>query len=1139
MVKNRPDTWMNNISFFCVLLCLSFLSRPLVADDPGEYLRRGIAATQELADWDTHQQMRSNQSRDYSYAHTNLKKSGGGYGRSAHIQIQLYKYNSNADASRDYDRRVRTAKRDDEKRILGEDFGIADRCIMYESFLVVQRDGTPKGRPAYWIFAIQDEWLLRASLYDRLDESFVSDASAKQIIRSLSKNIFDSIKPTSKQLPVIFLPGVAGTQLYVKVADSPRELWPLPYSLTDVKRMLLNEQGIPVDKDVFPKDIIRSKLSGADPFFSQLGVYHNLIEHIQSIEFENGTSYVEDENLFAWGYDWRLDNTAQLSSLDRYVNGVRAKTNSEKVILIAHSMGGLISRAYAVRNPDKVDTIISIGSPYAGSPKPFYGLLMGYTFNNHLVSPDFMKDLLQNAAATYQLLPQYDFVIDTETFEKIPNREVYSKIRYKGTERSGAPAGSNTRSMNKMLLEKAGPFYSIVGTSSNPVALAGDVKHYAIIGIGVQTLEGFVLRPALPKDNYYLEYAGSRVVLDPFFGNGDGTVPLRSANIKNTTRTYFIEHDKGFYSSGLHGSLPNNMVVQSIVESILKGVPFRVTGSPDPATLVDDEPSVDFTLRSDAHLSIKDEATGRMLGYNEEGVIEQALPGTFLVMGETEHASVAGIGKPLAVQVKGIRDGKFSLEITSKTKGRSTSFSFDEVDVQDGTVASFEADPGRITESSLPQMTIRKADQSRILRPSPGVPEVKKDAADIPSLNADIVKFGFFESDRRPPPVGERTFQQTFDTNSTRFVFWHLELEYPALRADTDIEFEAVWYMPDGREMNRQHIHFQRKAGWTRSYYAHGWGSTDGDSYKVLGDYRVELVMDGEVIASGQFTITDGAKQKKPVFDFTLWPMEHKLNVALSRLDRAIRDSCDERQRAGYSRARAFVAQAKGDYLRYRNAEGPLFRGSTDPADCPHGMMKVLRVCEDAVKQIRGGWQISPHSPEMTAAAVQQATSAIEAAEKAMIQAVREVETHRGWITHQGPKGVVIQSPPQFKKFESDNWPLSLRVQNAKGNLDRIVLVTWRAKPRDISEMAFQEKAIAKEKSEHPDFHDLESWQHWSGVSGHWFSYRYTWEGQEIKALIYQNAFGPLPWQLRYVGKVTSFDIEECEEIVRSLTVNR
>jgi thioesterase domain-containing protein len=51
------------------------------------------------------------------------------------------------------------------------------------------------------------------------------------------------------------------------------------------------------------------------------------------------------------------------------VEDICAKTNAEKVALVGHSMGGLVSRAFA-RRPEgqaRVERIISLGSPYHGT----------------------------------------------------------------------------------------------------------------------------------------------------------------------------------------------------------------------------------------------------------------------------------------------------------------------------------------------------------------------------------------------------------------------------------------------------------------------------------------------------------------------------------------------------------------------------------------------------------------------------------------------------------------------------------------------------------------------------------------------------------------------------------------------------
>lgn len=397
---------------------------------------------------------------------------------------------------------------------------------------------------------------------------------------------------TSKQYyPIIFLPGVAGTRLYHKWYGLDKELWPATYPLHDITKLHMDENGVPKTKDVSAGDI----LMHGDELLSKLSqpIYGDLLKSIQSIKLENGMSYKNGVNLFPWGYDWRLDNSDHLSALDNFLK----KNKLNKVILIAHSMGGLISRAYAVKYPDKVETIISIGSPFAGSPKPFYGLVMGYTFgNDYYVKAEGMKVLLQNTPSTYQLLPQYDFV--KKDSMEIPNEDFYKKIKYKDPDSwKDWWSASNSWSMNTKLLEKAKLFYGIVQTSDNPVPLPSATKHYAIIGVGVKTLDGYSLKEASSDAKDYLDYNGEKVILTPQLGNGDGTVPLKSADIKHTTKTYFIHHGERPDASGEHGNLPNNKQVQRIVTSILLGNPDSDTGKPDSPNPVNTEPEMDFTLR--------------------------------------------------------------------------------------------------------------------------------------------------------------------------------------------------------------------------------------------------------------------------------------------------------------------------------------------------------------------------------------------------------------------------------------------------------------------------------------------------------------------------------------------------------------
>ncbi len=457
--------------------------------------------------------------------------------------------------------------------------------------------------------------------------------------------------------------------------------------------------------------------------------------------------------------------------------------------------------------------------------------------------------------------------------------------------------------------------------------------------------------------------------------------------------------------------------------------------------------------------------------------------------------------------------------------------------IKPGHVVTVE--PGTV---SAPQK-FNSADLIETQMPAPDRPlatDSGKNQKDIPSLDANIVDFRFFEGPKEPPRYKQRRFKETFDLASTRYVFWHMELDYPKRDTAAQFKVETVWYKPDGSVFGRYPKQCRIDAGWSRSYYVSGWGTKKPGLWKP-GEYRAEVYYDGDKIVSGSFTITDGktattsAEEEIPVLDFSVWPLEHKFDVALSRLSRAMTDADDETRRTGCERARSFVETAKKNYLSYRGPEGPVFLGSTDPADCPHGLMKTMRICAEDVRQTRANWMISSPPAGTDRAALQAQSDAIAAAEKAMDDALQQVLTTRGWISHKGPKDLWLQAPPQFTKFEVNNWPFALRVLGPDKQLKKAVIIGRRKNSAARSERQLHEQAVETHKKEHPELRKLESWRHWSGVPGHWFSYEYDFQDREIKALVYYDVATNMRTELRYLAPVDIFDAEECEEIIRSL----
>lgn len=132
--------------------------------------------------------------------------------------------------------------------------------------------------------------------------------------------------------------------------------------------------------------------------------------------------YVENSNLFVYPYDWRKPIDIQADNLKAFID--EKIQSGEKVNLVGHSMGGLVSRSYAQKyGISKVNKIVTVGSPNMGVTEA-YGVWEGATVWNDAWWSKVALDLTTHfGALSYEvqtvrelvpsikdLLPVYDFL---------------------------------------------------------------------------------------------------------------------------------------------------------------------------------------------------------------------------------------------------------------------------------------------------------------------------------------------------------------------------------------------------------------------------------------------------------------------------------------------------------------------------------------------------------------------------------------------------------------------------------------------------------------------------------------------------------------------------------------------------------
>jgi len=296
-----------------------------------------------------------------------------------------------------------------------------------------------------------------------------------------------------------------------------------------------------------------------------LHTYDNLWQAMENAGYEEG------ETLFAFPYEWRQDNLLSAYQLKQKIDEVKAICGCDKVDIVAHSMGGLVSRYYAesVYYGDDIDQLVFLGVPHKGSPKSYYiweGAEMGddkyelfnifqkkiFSFEAHARGYDSLFNYIQNyVKSVEQLLPDYAYLQNLgET-----GLRTYDKINYP----DNYPYSTFLENINSV--DKVNQF---AGSGIKIMNLIGDTGDNTINAIKVSSGE-----PYLPMWEH--GYAEETIKLA-----GDGTVPEISSALFTPTKI----------NSTNHNSLPTAAQKQ-IIQYLTGSIPvIDITETKEPEKLL-------------------------------------------------------------------------------------------------------------------------------------------------------------------------------------------------------------------------------------------------------------------------------------------------------------------------------------------------------------------------------------------------------------------------------------------------------------------------------------------------------------------------------------------------------------------------
>lgn len=356
---------------------------------------------------------------------------------------------------------------------------------------------------------------------------------------SFAQKVRNQPKPI---VPVVLLHGIGGSNLRQPPnSKGLREDGGFPNDV--LKTKIGKPQNLQLTSRGEPRDDTLSKTIVADGFYDVPG--KNITDLSKNLIKEKG--YERGKTLFEFAYDFRFSVFYNAGKLEKFVEKIKSEMGAAQVDIVGHSMGGLIAKAYLLNeeNHENVRTLIFAGTPHLGAPKALKALRYGDNLDVFLIDSCKVKRAVRNFPSMYNLLPGrryfeaaksgyfYENTTTTTTLDfaqMLENlkKEVSTKCSYQKDDVHPKDTATADDVLNQMMIDRETvEFHDTLNAWKKPA----NVKVYNIVGYGVSTIE--TIR----------ENADGKII----FGEtteGDGTVPLWSAEAAEADATYFINLDE-------------------------------------------------------------------------------------------------------------------------------------------------------------------------------------------------------------------------------------------------------------------------------------------------------------------------------------------------------------------------------------------------------------------------------------------------------------------------------------------------------------------------------------------------------------------------------------------------------------------
>ncbi len=227
------------------------------------------------------------------------------------------------------------------------------------------------------------------------------------IIIALTCSLFTGYKLLAKKKAIIIMPGFLGSMLldeeniywvtYTVDGYNYKEPWRSKKGVLTrlLNTLTMNEEG-ERKVDMYPPSPFDETLVGGT-YDTYLDIYHHIKER-----------FSPQYDVIHFQYDWMKSDIYNAKQLDRFIE----KSGYTEVVLIAHSMGGLVGDNYIAlgeKQRKKISLFATFGSPHGGVVDTLYALeARSYTGLPAVFSElfgDLVFDIVRNMPAALQMLP--------------------------------------------------------------------------------------------------------------------------------------------------------------------------------------------------------------------------------------------------------------------------------------------------------------------------------------------------------------------------------------------------------------------------------------------------------------------------------------------------------------------------------------------------------------------------------------------------------------------------------------------------------------------------------------------------------------------------------------------------------------